>query len=289
MVSMLGACSTFGVGEKQITIGGKSFTEQFLLSKMTVLLLEEEGFSVDELNNLGSSVIRRALINEQIDMMWEYTGTALVTYMEKQPISDPIKAFQRVKQLDQKRDIVWTNMSQVNNTYALIMKSEQAEKLGIKTISDLAEYVRNHPGELTMATDAEFLNRSDGLPGVEETYNFEFKTSNIRQMQTGLYYEALDNGQVDVSVGFSTDARINAYDLVVLEDDKSFFPPYYAALSINEEVYEKYPEINEITAPLAEKLNSEIMRELNYKVDIEGKSVSVVAHNWLVENGLLDE
>lgn len=153
MVSMLGACSTFGVGEKQITIGGKSFTEQFLLSKMTVLLLEEEGFSIDELNNLGSSVIRRALINEQIDMMWEYTGTALVTYMEKEPISDPIKAFQRVKQLDQKRDIVWTNMSQVNNTYALIMKSEQAEKLGIKTISDLAEYVRNHPGELTMATE----------------------------------------------------------------------------------------------------------------------------------------
>ena len=184
-------------------------------------------------------------------------------------------------------DIHWMNMSNVNNTYALAMRKEQANELGIESISDLAAYVNENPGELTMASDAEFANRPDGLPGVEETYGFEFDSSQIKLMDLGLTQRSLDNGQVDVSVAFETDATIVEYDLVTLKDDKNFFPPYRAAVSINEDVYEKYPEVEEITAPLGEKLNSDIMRELNYKVDIEGNSVSVVAHDWLVENGLL--
>ncbi|WP_257348809.1 glycine betaine ABC transporter substrate-binding protein [Pseudalkalibacillus decolorationis] len=288
ILAMTSACSGFGIGGKQITVGGKNFTEQYLLSEMTGFLLTEEGFTVKQMNNLGSTVVRTALKNEQVDMMWEYTGTALITYMGAEPIADPQKAFQKVKKLDAKRGIHWMNMSQVNNTYALVMNSDQANELGIKTISDLAAYVKEHPGELTMASDAEFANRPDGLPGVEEKYGFEFGPGQIKQMELGLTQRALNNGQVDVSVAFETDATIKAYDLVVLEDDRQFFPPYRAAVAINQEVYEKYPEIKEITKPLAVKLNSDIMRELNYKVDVEGKSVSVVAHEWLVENGLLN-
>ncbi|MDG5472664.1 glycine betaine ABC transporter substrate-binding protein [Jeotgalibacillus sp. ET6] len=286
---VLTACSSLGIAGKEVTVGGKNFTEQYLLSEMTAFLLTEEGFKVNQMNNLGSTVVRSALENGQVDLMWEYTGTALITYMGEEPIADPEEAFNKVKEVDSKQNINWINMSDVNNTYALAMRSEQAEELGIESISDLAAYINENPGELTMASDAEFANRPDGLPGVEETYGFEFGSAQISQMDIGLTQRALDNEQVEVSVAYETDATIKNYDLVVLEDDKQFFPPYRAAVSINEDVYEEYPEIEEITAILAENLDSTIMRELNYRVDIEGESVSVVAYEWLVENGLLEE
>lgn len=286
---ILSSCSSIGVGEKRISVGGKNFTEQYLLSEMTAFLLEEEGFKVKQMNNLGSTVVRKALENNQVDLMWEYTGTALITYMKQDPIADPNKTFEKVKDLDAKNDIHWMNMSRVNNTYALAMTKEKAEELDIHSISDLGEYINEHPDELTIASDAEFANRQDGLPGVEEKYGFDFGAQNIKQMDIGLTQRALDKGQVDVSVAFETDATIRDYGLVTLEDDKQFFPPYRAAVSVNKEVLKKYPEIEEITGRLAEKLDSEIMRELNYKVDIEGNSVSVVAYEWLVDNGMIDE
>ena len=288
ILSMLTSCSTVGIGGKQISVGGKNYTEQYLLSEMTAFLLEDAGYDVKQMNNLSSTVVRKALENKQVDMMWEYTGTALLTYMGKDTIADPTKAFQKVKEIDaENNDIHWMNMSNVNNTYALAMRKEQAKELGIQSISDLAAYMNDHPGELTIASDAEFANRPDGIPGVEKTYGFEFNSSQINQMDIGLTQRALHNGDVDVSVAFETDPTIVEYNLITLKDDKNFFPPYTAAVTINEDVYKKYPEVKEITKPLAEQLNSDIMRKLNYKVDIEGNSVSVVAHDWLVENGLL--
>ncbi|MEZ0481092.1 glycine betaine ABC transporter substrate-binding protein [Planococcus sp. SSTMD024] len=284
---ILSACS--GVTGKEVTVGGKNFTEQYILSEMTAFLLVEEGFKVNQMNNLGSSVVRSALENGQVDMMWEYTGTALITYMGEESIADPEAAFQKVKDIDSENGIHWMNMSEVNNTYALVMRSEQAEELGIESISDLASYINDNPGELSMASDAEFANRSDGLPGVEDTYGFEFGSGQVNQMDLGLTQRSLHNEQVDVSVAFETDATIRSYDLVVLEDDERFFPPYRAAVSINQEVLDEYPEIEEITARLANNLDSDIMRELNYYVDVEGQSVSVVAYDWLVENGFLEE
>ncbi|MGG4547271.1 glycine betaine ABC transporter substrate-binding protein [Rossellomorea marisflavi] len=286
---ILSSCSSIGVGEKRISVGGKNFTEQYLLSEMTAFLLEEEGFKVKQMNNLGSTVVRKALENNQVDLMWEYTGTALITYMKQDPIADPDKTFEKVKDLDAKNDIHWMNMSKVNNTYALAMTKEKAEELDIHSISDLGEYINDHPDELTIASDAEFANRQDGLPGVEKKYGFDFGAQNINQMDIGLTQRALDKGQVDVSVAFETDATIRSYGLVTLDDDKQFFPPYRAAVSVNKDVLKKYPEIEEITGRLADKLDSEIMRELNYKVDIEGNSVSVVAYEWLVDNGMIDE
>ncbi|WP_434401765.1 glycine betaine ABC transporter substrate-binding protein [Planococcus sp. 11815] len=284
---ILSACS--GVAGKEVTVGGKNFTEQYILSEMTAFLLVEEGFKVNQMNNLGSSVVRSALVNGQVDMMWEYTGTALITYMGEESIADPEAAFQKVKEIDSENGIHWMNMSEVNNTYALVMRSEQASELGIESISDLAGYINENPGELSMASDAEFANRSDGLPGVEDTYDFEFGSGQVNQMDLGLTQRSLNNEQVDVSVAFETDATIRSYDLIVLEDDEQFFPPYRAAVTINEDVHEEYPEIEEITSRLAENLNSDIMRELNYLVDVEGQSVSVVAYDWLVENGFLEE
>lgn len=290
MSIILAACGSASSNEKEVTIGSKSFTEQLLLSKMTHILLEENGFKVEEKNNMGSNVLRAALTNNQVDMAWDYTGTGLVTYLDQDPIADQQKAFEAVKKMDkEKNSITWMNLSNINNTYTLMMRQDHAKELGIESISDLAEYVNNNPGEITMATDAEFSERPDGLKGLQDHYGFEFGADNVTKMKLGLTYEALKNEQVEVSMGFATDSRIKAYDLINLNDDKKFFPAYSGAVVIKQDVLDTYPEIKDITAKLSEKLNDDVMQELNYAVDVDEKSVEKVATNWLKENGLLEK
>ncbi|MEQ6378720.1 glycine betaine ABC transporter substrate-binding protein [Bacillaceae bacterium S4-13-56] len=284
---VLTACS--GDEEKEVTVGAKNFTEQFLLAKMSQMLLEDEGFVVDMKDNLGSSALRQALENGQVQVTWDYTGTGLVTYNGEEPIADEQEAYAKIQEVDAENGITWTNISDVNNTYTLVMRSEQANDLGIASISDLADYVNANPGELRMATDAEFANRADGLPGIYETYGFEFGDEQISEMSYGLNYDAIHNEEVDVAVGFATDSRIREYDLVNLEDDQKFFPSYSAAVSMLTETYEEYPEIEEILKPLAEGLDSETMRELNYLVDVEENSVEDIAREFLIENGYMEE
>ncbi|UJL47366.1 glycine/betaine ABC transporter substrate-binding protein [Virgibacillus sp. NKC19-16] len=287
LIVVLAAC---GGNDKEITVGSKTFTEQYLFAKMSSLLLEEEGFTVNETTDLGSTALRQALENNQVDLTWDYVGTGLVTYLGEDPMVDPQEAFDRLNEIDQaENDIVWTNLNEVDNTYTLMMREDHATELGISTISDLADYINNNPGELSMATNAEFANREDGLPGVEEAYGFEFANENVREMETGLTYNALRDGEVDVAVGFATDGRIDAFGFVNLEDDLPFFPSYNAAAAMTAETYEEYPEIEEIFAPLDDLLTSEVMRGLNYEVDIEERSVDEVAREFLVENGLIEE
>lgn len=286
LLLFLSAC---GGSDKQITIGSKSFTEQYLFAKMTAILLEEEGFDVEETTDLGSTALRQALENKQVDLTWDYVGTALVTYLGKEPMTDPVEAYNTLNEIDQaENDIVWTNLNEVDNSYTLMMREDHANELGIQSISDLAAYINENPDELSIATNAEFFNRDDGLPGVEETYGFEFSPNHVHEMETGLTYNALRDEEVDVAVGFATDGRIDAFGFINLEDDQSFFPSYNAAAAMTTEIYEKYPELEEILTPLSELLTSEVMRGLNYQVDIEDRSVDEVAREFLIENGLIE-
>lgn len=289
LVLVLAACGGDS-DSKKITVGAKGFTEQFILGKLTTIMLEENGFTVEEKSNLGSTALRQALENKQIDLSWDYTGTGLVTYLGQDPIQDGQEAFKKLNEIDQaENEIIWTNMSEANNTYALMMRSAQAEELGIKTISDLANYVSENPTNLLMATNAEFGSRADGLPGIEETYEFEFPNDSVTQMDEGLLYAALRDEEIDISVGFGTDARIVEFDLILLEDDLGFFPNYNAAIAMTTETYEKYPEIEEILEPLQKLLDSDAMRELNYQVDIEDKNETDVAREFLIEHGLIEK
>ncbi|MBM7841118.1 osmoprotectant transport system substrate-binding protein [Alkalihalobacillus xiaoxiensis] len=284
----LSGCGYLGFGDS-ITIGAKSFTEQYILSEMTYFILEDAGYQVRQVENLGSNVLRSALENGQVDITWEYTGTAIATYLNMDPITDPDEAYSTLQEVDPENGLHWMNVSEVNNTYALIMNRAEAEDLGISSLSDLATYVNDNPGELNMGTDAAFANRADGLPGLEQTYGFEFGSGNVDYMDAGLLYEALYNGELSVAMGYETDARIDDYDQVILEDDEVFFAPYNAAVSIRLDVFEENPEIEELLQPLADLLDSEIMRGLNYEVDIERQSVTLVAYNFLVEAGLIEE
>ncbi|WP_017381666.1 ABC transporter substrate-binding protein [Paenisporosarcina sp. TG-14] len=270
----------------KVTIGGKDFTEQLLLSKITSIYLKENDYEVEEASNMGSTVVRSALENGQVDLYWEYTGTALVVYQKHDVESDPDVTYQIVKDTDEKNGLIWLDKAEVNNTYALLMRKDLADELKIKTLSDLANHVNNIDDSLKFASNAEFYAREDGIKGLEKLYGFEFPSKNVTRMDSGLLYNALNEGQVDVSVGFATDGRIKGFDLIALEDDQMFFPAYNAAPVIRDEVLTD--ELAELLNKLSAKLNTEVMMSLNYSVDVEHDEISEVAREWLVQEGLVE-
>ena len=185
---------------------------------------------------MGSAAVRAALENGQIDVYWEYTGTALAVFNK---ITDKFEsaedAYKRIKEVDGAKGIVWLNMSPANNTYAFAMNDDEAQKLGIVTMSDLAKAVKG-VAKLTFASNAEFYARPDGLPGWQTAYGFEFDRDNVKRMDTGLVYSALKDRQVDTGVVFATDGRIPAFNFVVLKDDKNYAPPYNMTPVVRKEI-----------------------------------------------------
>ena len=270
----------------EIVVGGKNFTEQQILSSMTEQLLEAKGYDVDNRAGMGSAALRQAMENGQIDVYWEYTGTSLITYNKVEEKLGKEETYERVKELDAEKGIIWLEPSDANNTYALAMREAQAEEMGIETLSDLAERV-NTEGDLTFASNAEFYARADGLKPLQEAYGFEFGRPNIKRMDTGLVYQALRDEQVEVGLVFATDGRIPAFDFRVLEDDKGYFPAYALAPVVREEVLEKNPELADILNEVSAKLDDQTMAALNARVDVEKVSVENVAAEFLKEQGLI--
>lgn len=265
---------------KSVVVGGKNFSEQLILSEITREVLEQEGFDVDTRTGMGSVVVRQAQENGQIDVYWEYTGTSLITYNDIDERLTLEQTYDTVKELDAEKGIVWLAPSEANNTYALAMRRAEAEKLGIQSISDLARYI-NEGNTLTFAADAEFSGRPDGLRPMQELYGFQFGRPNIKRMGTGLTYQALKDGLVDVSMVFSTDGRIPAFDLYVLEDDQQFFPAYALAPVIHHETLEQYPELEALLNNISAVLDDQVMAELNAQVDVEQKTPREVAQEFV--------
>jgi osmoprotectant transport system substrate-binding protein len=286
---LVGAMLVTGIGAAEaqtIVVGGKNFTEQQILSAMTAQLLEANGFDVDNRAGMGSAVVRQAMENGQVDVYWEYTGTSLITYNGVEEKLGPQETYDRVKELDAEKDIIWLDPSDANNTYALAMRREQAEELGISTLSQLAERI-NTENDLTLASNAEWYARPDGLRPLQEHYGFKLSRDAVSRMDSGLVYEALKNGDVEVGLVFATDGRIPAFDFVTLEDDKGYFPAYALAPVVRREVLENNPKIGELMNALSAKLDDATMARLNAKVDVDRVSVENVAAEFLKENGLV--
>jgi osmoprotectant transport system substrate-binding protein len=270
-----------------IVVGGKAFTEQQLMTAMTVELLKAKGFSPERKAGMGSAAVRSALENGQIDVYWEYTGTALGVFNKIPDKFDSADAaYKRIKEVDGAKGIVWLNMSTVNNTYGFAMNADQAQKMGIVTMSDLAKAIKGG-AKLTFASNAEFYARPDGLPGWQQAYGFEFDRDNVKRMDTGLVYTALKDRQVDTGVVFATDGRIPAFKFVVLKDDKHYAPPYNLTPVVRKEILDKYPKIAEPLNALSAKLNDDNMARLNASVDVDKKTVEDAAHDFLKANGLI--
>jgi len=271
----------------KIVVGGKAFTEQILMTEMTVQLLEANGYRPERRAGMGSAALRSAHENGQVDVYWEYTGTSLVTYNKVTEKLNAADTYARVKQLDAAKGLIWLNPSAANNTYALAMRRDEAAKRGLSTISDLARAVRASPGKITFASNSEFYSRADGLRPLQESYGFDFGREQIKRMDSGLTYQALRDGQVDVALVFATDGRVPAFNFVVLTDDKGFFAPYALTPVIRKEVLDRNPKIAEPLNALAARLNDAVMSRLNASIDVEKKSVEDVARGFLRQQGLL--
>ncbi len=270
----------------EIVVGGKNFTEQFLLAEMTAQLLAAKGFDVTKRDGMGSQVVRDAQVNGQIDVYWEYTGTSLVTYNKVEERMDAEATYNKVKELDAEKGLTWLDPSAANNTYALAVRSSDDKTDSIVNLSDLAKAYEDGTS-LLMAVNAEFPQRPDGLPGLEAAYGFQTGRANIRPMDSGLTYQALQQDQVDIALVFATDGRIQAFDFRVLEDDKGFFPNYALAPVVRTEILEANPAVAEPLNALAVKLDDATMQRLNAQVDVDKREIEAVAGDFLKENGLI--
>lgn len=261
-----------------ITVGSKDFTEQNILCHMVSDVIEEEtDLPVVRSCNLGGTQICfSALQTGSIDLYIDYTGTVYGDTLNYTPISDIEEVYQTVKRdlKDQYQIDVLEQMG-FNNTYALAVRRDTQEKYQLKTMSDLA---RVSP-ELTISPSLEFINRQDGLVGATEVYHFQFQ--DVIGIDGSPRYTALSNHESDVIDAFSTDGLLKKFDLVLLEDDQHFFPPYYAIPLVREETLQEHPELELVLNRLGMALNNEVMSELNYQVDELGKSPERVAEEFL--------
>lgn len=271
-----------------VSVGAKNFTEQYVVGNLISLLLEANGFDVKEMFGVGSNIAREGLKTGQTDMYAEYTGTAWLNYLNHdEQITDPVELYQQVKQEDlEKNNIVWLDRFPLNNTYALAINKEDVSKYG-ESISQIAEYVNAHPGEVKFGSNHEFFERPDGFFGMTEAYAMNVEENDVAIMDTGLTYESVADGKINVAMVFATDGKLKKFGLQVLEDDKNFFPVYNLCVTIRKETLDEYPEIERILQPLAELLDNETIQGLNYRVDAEEIPAKIVAKEFLETHDLL--
>ncbi|MGX5181375.1 glycine betaine ABC transporter substrate-binding protein [Streptomyces avermitilis] len=272
-----------------LTVTSKEFTEQLILGAIMGIAFQAAGADVlDRTGIQGSVGAREAVKNGDADGMYEYTGTAWITYLgNSEPITDPLKQWQAVRDADLKNGVTWLAPSALNNTYALAMNQANFKKYGTKTLSDVAALAKRDPKAVTLCVESEFANRADGLPGMEKAYGMKLPAANITQMDTGIIYTQVAKGSCTYGEVFTTDGRIKSMNLVVMRDDKKFFPNYNVAPEINTKALKKYPAIAEVLDPVTKKLDNTVAQDLNAKVDVDGQDPHQVALDWMKEEGFV--
>ncbi|WNZ77720.1 glycine betaine ABC transporter substrate-binding protein [Pseudomonas sp. P105] len=272
-----------------IRLGARVFTEQTLLAEITAQYLRGKGYDAQITGGLGSNLARSAQESGQLDLLWEYTGVSLVSYNHITEKLDSAQSYARVKEIDAKKGLTWLTPSKFSNTYALALPEKIAQQYPqINTISQLNTVLQAEADEHHLvALDTEFANRSDGLDGMVELYGMNLTRENIRQMDAGLVYTALRNGQVFAGLVYTTDGRLSAFKLKLLEDDKQYFPDYTAAPVVRQTTLDANPQLAAQLKPLAELFDDETMRQLNARVDVNHESPSAVAADFLRQHSLL--
>lgn len=277
----------------QFTVGSKDFTEQRVLGEIAIQALEAAGADVAERIGIGGNAeVRQNLINNDIDMYWEYTATGWLVHLgNPDPISDPQEQYQAVAKEDlEENNIEWLDPAPGNNTYAIAASPETANELGVQNISDLAQLAQENPEEATLCygNENDFSSRADGLPGLEEAYNFEYPEDSQTVVPLDSVYENVAQGErCNFGVVFTTSPLIEENNLQLLEDNENFFAVYNPAMIMTEETLNDYPQLQDLFAPISEELTTEALIELNSQVDIEGKTPANVAEQWLRENDFI--
>jgi osmoprotectant transport system substrate-binding protein len=276
----------------EISVGSKEFTEQLILGQIAVQALQAAGATVTDRTNLvGTPVVRGALQSGEIDMYWEYTGTAWLGPLgNTDPVAGEQAQFDAVKQADAPNGITWFAMAAANNAYAIAANPAAAQEFGVATISDWARLAQENPQAATLCTAAEFPTRNDGLPAVEQTYGFDLPEANVAVLDFGLVYTSVAaRNPCNFAVVFGTDAQVLQNKLVVLQDDKQALATYNVAVSMRTETYQAHaPAYEAIFGAIAKELTTQRATELNSKVDIDGETPEDVAKEFLVQTKIID-
>ncbi len=272
-----------------LTVTSKEFTEQLVLGAIMGIAFEAAGAEVLDRTGIQGSVGTRAAVeNGDADATYEYTGTAWITYLGNgKPIPDPRRQWEAVKEADAKKGLTWLPAAPMNNTYALAMNQADFGKYGTKTLSQVAELAESDPGAVTLCVEGEFANRADGLPGLERAYGMSLPARNITQMDAGIIYTQTAKGACTYGEVYTTDGRIKSMNLVVMRDDRAFFPNYNAAPMIRTATLKKWPAIASVLDPVTKALTNDVAQTLNAKVDVDGEDPHQVALDWMKERGFV--
>lgn len=268
----------------KITIGSKFFTEQVILAELVAQHVEAKtGIPVVRKTNLGGTLlVHKALLAGELDLYVEYTGTALTAVLGESPQGDSAAVYRRVLELYAERfHLEVTEPLGFENTFALVIRSDDAKNFHLRAISDLAAVAP----KWRVGVGYEFLERPDGLPGLTSLYNLHF-TEKPRVMDLGLIYRALTDRQVDMVAGNSTDGMIDALGLVALVDDQHYFPPYDAVPIVRQSTLGQFPQLRAALADLAGKLSASDMRRLNYAVDAQHQDAAAIVRTFRESKGL---
>ena len=286
-LALVCAGSLSAQGAPTLTVGSKNFTESRILAEIMAQLIEARTeITVARRSNLGgTAIVFRALLDGEIDVYPEYTGTGWAVQLGRSdPVSSPLRAFTIVqKEFRSRFGVEWLAPFGFNNSYAITMLEARADQLGVTRVSQLSGFER----ELTAGFTHEFLNREDGYPGLASRYQIDL--SDVRGMEHGLAYDALASGRVDLIDTYTTDGKLLRYPIRLLEDDLGFFPPYQAAPIVRADVLRENDGLRSVLNELAFRIDDDTMRRLNARVEDEGGSFADVATAFLSEAGLTSD
>jgi osmoprotectant transport system permease protein len=268
-------------GETRVSVGSKDFTESALLAEIVAQMLESRGVPVERRFELGGNLPHEAMVAGTLDLYPEYTGTSYTAILHHAPISDPREVYERVKQeYAAKFNVEVSQPLGFENTFAMLVRGDDARRLNLKTISDAAP----HAPQWRAGFGQDFMSRADGYPGFSKTYGLKF--AEVREMDLSLTYIALSSRQVDLVAGNSTEGRIATLDLFQLADDRHYFPPYEAVYLVRQDSVTRVPALREVLAKLANGISTEEMRRLNYEIDGNKRDPKEVVKEWIAKRGL---
>jgi osmoprotectant transport system substrate-binding protein len=277
--------------QANIAVGSKNFTEQLVLGKMAVILLKSAGATVEDYTNIpGSSSARAAQLQGEVDMEWEYTGTAWIAYLgHDNGIPNKQKQYDAVRKEDlRKNNLVWLPPAPMNDTYGFATTAKTAKRLHISKLSQIKDLPVK---ERTFCVESEFKNRNDGFQPMLKAYGLKYGASvprgNVKTLDTGAIYAATAQGACNFGEIFTTDGRIKALNLKVLQDDRHFFPDYSMCPVLRKPVYQAYPQLKKLFETVAVKLDNQTLRRLNAAVDVHGEKPAQVAMDFLRRQGFV--
>ena len=282
-----------GAAGAEVVVGTKNFTEALILGKIAVIALQTAGFDVTDRSGIpGAAPARAAMLDGEVEVQWEYTGTGWLNYLGMpEGIPDRQEQYEAVRDADLANGLAWLPPAPANNTYAFAVRSEAVSELGgIDSLSDIAALPVE---QRTFCVESEFATRSDGFEPMLEAYGIPLgdpqgvPRENVSILDTGAVYTATDNGLCNFGEVFTTDGRIPALGLTVLADDRAFFPAYNVAPVVLTETLEQHPGIADVFARITPLLTDDVLQQLNARVDVDGEDPADVALDWLVSEGLV--